>query len=187
MKRNLKLQNYKDNEDDNETIIVDILKQTLIQMKKEEYILELERDFGVVKSIKDTKNETKKSFRLTYISGIAATLLVLIILAPSLDLFKGNDNFVADYLEEDYFIHPGNQKGRSLLDGEIRTLAISSYSDRNFRESATLFNSISTKTADDLFLAPYPIYTMERVKKQFLHSKTLFKNCMCLKKKSIGI
>jgi len=129
------------------------IRQMLNEKKRSEYESKLKNDFGVMKSSVSTPPKKRKHRKLFIISGIAAALCVLFYCTNSLGVLNKPDNFVSNFITNDYFIHPGNEKGRSQSDTELRSLAIIAYRDRDFMNSAAFFDTIESKTSDDQFFA----------------------------------
>ncbi len=134
-------------------LLQSFVKQMLNNRKKNEYMKKLESEFGVRRDSPKKVQLPLKRSSIVYISGIAASLAILVISIAVFGLFDSNTRLASQLIENDYFIHPGIEKGISLPDSELRTLAIAAYGDRNFKEAAQLFSSIKSKSADDQFFS----------------------------------
>jgi len=129
------------------------IKQMLTNRKKNDYAKKLENEHGVFWVNPQKVQKTPQRSRMVVLSGLAASLAILISSIMVFNLFNSNVELANQLIENDYFIHPGIEKGKTLPDSEMRILAITAYGHRNFKEAAQLFSSIKSKSADDQFFS----------------------------------
>ncbi len=134
--------------DAREDLMKEGVNRVLNEPLRQRMSTELERKYGLSRSIPDPKQTRKISW--TPIIAVAASVLVLLLLIPN--LFKTADvqQLATEFIAHDRLVHPGVTKGESPQ-SQAYELAIASFNEGNFSKSVGHFKEIEAPSISDQF------------------------------------
>ena len=138
----------------------DLIKANFDQELKEKIAHRLDTEHGITK----VKTKRRKFRILPFISGIAASLLILFLYNGLNQTSDIQNNSIIMETFNQKITHPGLTKGAQSAD-DLRISAITAFNSQDFQEAIHAFNGIENATNEDLYYKAMSSFYLEDFQK----------------------